>query len=76
MNDEINTNTYISALEAADNAMLELEKVTEKHWEECRQIALYDDELRRAKELLKNRECYIRDLEHELGYDKCNEEEI
>lgn len=33
-----------------------------------------EDELRRAKELLENRECYIRDLEHELGYDKCIEE--
>lgn len=31
-------------------------KLEDKHWNECRQIALYDDELRRAKELLQ--ECY------------------
>lgn len=32
------------------------EELEEKHWEECRQIALYDDELRKAKELLQD--CY------------------
>lgn len=32
------------------------------------------EELRRTKELLENRECYIRDLEHELGYDTRIEE--
>jgi hypothetical protein len=26
---------------------------TDKHWEECRQIALYDDELKKAMYLLK-----------------------
>lgn len=29
------------------------EELEDKHWEECRQIALYDDELKRAKALLK-----------------------
>ena len=27
----------------------EIEELTDKHWEECRQIALYDDELRQVK---------------------------
>lgn len=30
------------------------EELSDKHWEECRQIALYDDELRQARELLKS----------------------
>lgn len=29
------------------------EELSDKHWEECRQIALYDDELRQARELLQ-----------------------
>lgn len=29
------------------------EELTDKHWEECRQIALYDDELKKAMALLK-----------------------
>lgn len=28
------------------------EEVFDKHWEECRQIALYDDQLRKAMQLL------------------------
>ena len=28
------------------------EELTDKHWEECRQIALYDDQLRKALALL------------------------
>jgi len=28
------------------------EEVFDKHWEECRQIALYDDQLRKAMNLL------------------------
>jgi hypothetical protein len=27
------------------------EELSDKHWEECRQIALYDDELRQARKL-------------------------
>ena len=27
----------------------EIEELTDKHWEECRQIALYNDELRQVK---------------------------
>lgn len=30
----------------------ELEELSDKHWNECRQIAHYDDELRWTKELL------------------------
>ena len=30
-----------------------IEDLTDKHWEECRQIALYDDQLRKAMKLLK-----------------------
>lgn len=29
-----------------------IEDLTDKHWEECRQIALYDDQLRKAMQLL------------------------
>lgn len=29
------------------------EELSDKHWEECRQIAIYDDELRQARELLQ-----------------------
>lgn len=29
-----------------------IDDLTEKHWEECRQIALYDDQLRKAMKLL------------------------
>lgn len=29
-----------------------VEQLTDKHWEECRQIALYDDELKKAMALL------------------------
>ena len=29
------------------------EEVLDKHWEECRQIALYDDELKKALALLR-----------------------
>ena len=28
------------------------EILTDKHWEECRQIALYDDQLRKAMQVL------------------------
>lgn len=30
------------------------EEVLDKHWEECRQIALYDDQLRKAMALLES----------------------
>lgn len=30
-----------------------IEELEEKHWNECRQIAHYDDELRKAKSLLR-----------------------
>ena len=30
-----------------------VEQLTDKHWEECRQISLYDDELKKAMALLK-----------------------
>ena len=42
------------------------DKITElenKHWEECRQIALYDDELRRAKKLLSK---WVEDVDEAL----------
>lgn len=46
-------NEFISAMRTATQRIEELE---DKHYDECRQIALYDDELRKAKELLQ--ECY------------------
>ena len=54
---------YQAALEALEDSEMYVEaykgkadELGDKHWDECRQIALYDDELRRAKELLQ--ECY------------------
>ena len=43
---------------AAENRQLtewlrELKELRDKHWDECRQIAHYDDELKEAKRLLK-----------------------
>ena len=32
-----------------DYFVKQIEELTDKHWEECRQIALYDDELREAQ---------------------------
>ena len=44
-------------LETAEAENTELKarvaELEDKHWNECRQIAHYDDELRKAKELLK-----------------------
>ena len=40
---------YIEAIRTMSDHIKELE---DKHWEECRQIALYDDELRKAMKLL------------------------
>ena len=31
----------------------DIKDLSDKHWEECRQIALYDDELKKAMHLLK-----------------------
>ena len=45
-----------SIQEVNDRMEERCETLEDKHWEECRQIALYDDELRRARELLQ--ECY------------------
>mgnify|MGYP001299696430 CR=1 FL=1 len=45
---------YMASLEKR-NAELEAKvaELEDKHWNECRQIAHYEDELRKAKELLK-----------------------
>ena len=29
-----------------------IEELTDKHWEECRQISIYDDQLKKAMKLL------------------------
>ena len=55
---------YVTELE---NKVAELE---EKHWNECRQIARYDDELRKAKELLK---AAVEDIRYLINYAKQNE---
>ncbi len=41
---------YIEAVKTMSEQIREL---TDKHWEECRQIALYDDELKKALALLR-----------------------
>lgn len=38
------------------------EELSDKHWEECRQIALYDDELRQARELLIQTRYFLNTL--------------
>lgn len=41
---------YIEAMKTMSDHIKELK---DKHWEECRQIALYDDQLRKAMKLLE-----------------------
>ena len=43
-----------------------------KHWDECRQIAHYDDELKEAKRLLK---AAVEDITFILSY-SCSDEEM
>ena len=38
------------------------DELSDKHWEECRQIALYDDELRQARELLIQTRYFLNTL--------------
>ncbi|MBP5431044.1 hypothetical protein [Ruminococcus sp.] len=63
---------YMASLEKR-NAELEarIAELEDKHWNECRQIAHYDDELRKAKELLK---AAVEDLEelHSEADCSCN----
>lgn len=49
---EVGSFTYLDALFLVDKLTHEKEQVSDTHWEECRQIALYDDQLRRAEALL------------------------
>ena len=45
-----------------------IEELEEKHFNECRQIARYDDELRKAKELLK---AAVEDMNKEADCGIC-----
>ena len=45
---------YMASLEKKNNDLeAKVAELEGKHWNECRQIAHYDDELRKAKDLLK-----------------------
>lgn len=45
---------YMASLEKrCEELEARIAELEDKHWNECRQIAHYDDELRKAKELLK-----------------------
>ena len=45
------------------------ERLTDKHWEECRQIALYDDQLRKALTLLNK----VNEIHYVALHSGCNE---
>ena len=62
---------YMASLEKR-NAELEarVAELESKHWNECGQIARYDDELRKAKELLK---AAVEDIRYLINYAKQNE---
>lgn len=46
---------YMASLEKRNEELeARVSELEYKHWNECRQIAHYDDELRRAKELLRD----------------------
>lgn len=59
---------------AADHRQLaewltDYKELEAKHWDECRQIAHYDDELKEAKRLLK---AAVEDIRHCMhSYDPC-----
>lgn len=59
---------------AADHRQLaewltKLKELEAKHWDECRQIAHYDDELKEAKRLLK---AAVDDMRDVANNDTCN----
>lgn len=55
--------------EYAKKAIKGYKELEAKHWDECRQIALYEDGLRRAKDLLK---VAVNDIRHCMhSYDPC-----
>lgn len=60
---------YMASLEKR-NAELEAKvaELEDKHWNECRQIAHYEDELRKAKELLK---AAVEDINAAEACDTC-----
>ncbi|HRR76959.1 MAG TPA: hypothetical protein P5191_09145 [Ruminococcus sp.] len=60
---------YMASLEKR-NAELEarIAELEDKHWNECRQIAHYEDELRKAKELLK---AAVEDINAAEACDTC-----
>lgn len=57
--------------EYALNAIKSYKQLEDKHWSECRQIAHYEDELRKAKELLKKLEDTIDDLCNDVSDSPC-----
>lgn len=48
--------TGLTPSEIAELKAVNADDLADRHWNECRQIALYDDELRKALDLLS--ECY------------------
>lgn len=40
---------WVETVRLAINALEKIEELEDKHWEECHQIALYDDEVKQLK---------------------------
>lgn len=61
---------YMAALEKRNEELeAKVAELESKHWNECGQIAHYDDELRRTKELLK---AAVEDVRYCMrSYDPC-----
>ena len=50
------------------------EEVLDKHWEECRQIALYDDQLRKARALLERvKDVHVHGAAIRNGYEAVSD---
>ena len=62
-------NNMADTINQLDEQIKELEA---KHWDECRQIAHYDEELKEAKRLLK---AAVEDITFILSY-SCSDEEM
>lgn len=65
---------YMASLEKRNEELeAKVAELEEKHWNECRQIAHYSDELKEAKRLLKSSTGIIKDVDCNEDYlcDEC-----
>lgn len=62
---------YMASLEKRNEELeVRVAELEDKHWNECRQIARYDDELKEAKRLLKLAVEDFETIESNLEYDE------